>query len=73
MFDPSELLATMDKRISAAKEEAFSRKDILERVEKWMAACEEENWLEDYSRVSIILMGYCFFPRRSDKNGRLLL
>ena len=54
MFDPSELLATMDKQISIAKEEALSRKDIMERVEKWMAACEEESWLEDYSRVSII-------------------
>ena len=54
MFDPSELLATMDKQISIAKEEALSRKDIMERVEKWMAACEEESWLEDYSRVRII-------------------
>ncbi|KAL1060913.1 hypothetical protein V6Z11_1Z059300 [Gossypium hirsutum] len=32
------------------KEEAFSRKEILEKVEKWLAACEEESWLEEYNR-----------------------
>lgn len=48
--DPSELLASMDDQISKAKEEAFSRKEIMEKVEKWMSACEEESWLEDYSR-----------------------
>ena len=41
----------MDRHISKAKDEALSRKEILEKVEKWMAACEEENWLEDYNRV----------------------
>jgi len=49
--EPTELLADMDSQISKAKEEAFSRKDILDRVEKWMSACEEESWLEDYNRV----------------------
>ncbi|XP_020275162.1 65-kDa microtubule-associated protein 1-like isoform X1 [Asparagus officinalis] len=48
--EPSELLADMDSKISKAKEEAFTRKEILERVEKWMSACEEESWLEDYNR-----------------------
>jgi protein regulator of cytokinesis 1 len=48
--EPTELLADMDSQISKAKEEAFSRKDILDRVEKWMSACEEESWLEDYNR-----------------------
>ncbi|CAH8332889.1 unnamed protein product [Eruca vesicaria subsp. sativa] len=46
----TELLADMDTQIAKAKEEAFSRKDILDRVEKWMSACEEESWLEDYNR-----------------------
>ncbi|KAL0729048.1 hypothetical protein Bca4012_025141 [Brassica carinata] len=46
----TELLADMDSQIAKAKEEAFSRKDILDRVEKWMSACEEECWLEDYNR-----------------------
>lgn len=50
IFDPSELLASMDQQISKAKEEASSRKEIMEKVEKWMAACEEESWLEDYNR-----------------------
>lgn len=49
-IEPAELLADMDSQIAKAKEEAFSRKDILDRVEKWMSACEEESWLEDYNR-----------------------
>ncbi|XP_071727240.1 65-kDa microtubule-associated protein 1-like [Rutidosis leptorrhynchoides] len=49
-LEPSELLADMDAQIIKAKEEAISRKDILDKVEKWMSACEEESWLEDYNR-----------------------
>ncbi|XP_073047907.1 65-kDa microtubule-associated protein 1-like [Primulina eburnea] len=48
--EPVELLADMDNQIAKAKEEALSRKDILEKVEKWMLTCEEESWLEDYNR-----------------------
>ncbi|GMH05770.1 hypothetical protein Nepgr_007610 [Nepenthes gracilis] len=48
--EPSELIADMDSQIVKAKEEAFSRKEILDKVEKWMSACEEESWLEDYNR-----------------------
>ncbi|GLJ47127.1 hypothetical protein SUGI_0995050 [Cryptomeria japonica] len=49
-IDHLDLLASMDDQIAKAKEEAQSRKEIMEKVEKWMAACEEENWLEDYNR-----------------------
>ena len=49
--ESSQLLAEMDNQILKAKEEAMSRKEILEKVEKWMSACEEESWLEDYNRV----------------------
>ncbi|XP_006575692.1 65-kDa microtubule-associated protein 1-like isoform X1 [Glycine soja] len=49
-IEPTELLADMDNQIATAKEEALSRKDILDKVEKWMSACEEESWLEDYNR-----------------------
>ncbi|KAH9322179.1 hypothetical protein KI387_016818, partial [Taxus chinensis] len=49
-IDPSELLASMEDQISKAKEEALSRKEIMEKVEKWMSACEEESWLEDYNK-----------------------
>ncbi|KAI4306154.1 hypothetical protein L6164_029455 [Bauhinia variegata] len=49
-IEPAELLADMDNQIARAKEEALSRKEILEKVEKWMSACEEESWLEDYMR-----------------------
>ncbi|KAK6132981.1 hypothetical protein DH2020_033272 [Rehmannia glutinosa] len=48
--EPAELVADMDNQIVKAKEEAASRKDILDKVEKWMSACEEESWLEDYNR-----------------------
>ncbi|CAL9175943.1 65-kDa microtubule-associated protein 3-like isoform X1 [Musa acuminata AAA Group] len=48
--DASLVLEHIEAQISTAKEEAFSRKDILERVEKWLAACEEEAWLEEYNR-----------------------
>ncbi|TYI47313.1 hypothetical protein E1A91_D13G164200v1 [Gossypium mustelinum] len=48
--EPAELLADMDNQITKAKEEALSRKEILDRVEKWMSACEEESWLDDYNR-----------------------
>jgi len=46
-----DLLKTMDEYIYKAKEEATSRKDIVDKVEKWMASCDEERWLEEYSRV----------------------
>ncbi|KMZ63528.1 Microtubule-associated protein MAP65-1a [Zostera marina] len=48
--EPTELLADMDDQILKAKEEALSRKEILDKVEKWMSTCEEESWLEDYNR-----------------------
>ncbi|CAI9096887.1 OLC1v1033133C1 [Oldenlandia corymbosa var. corymbosa] len=50
LLDPSELLANIETQISKAKEEAFSRKEIMDRIERWLSACEEENWLEDYNR-----------------------
>lgn len=59
-IEPTELLADMDNQIAKAKEEALSRKDILDKVEKWMSACEEESWLEDYNRVIIISLIHSF-------------
>ena len=50
-FDASNVLATIDEKIGVAKQRALSRKDILDKVEKWISACEEESWLEDYNRV----------------------
>lgn len=50
LFDASHILATMDEKISVAKEKANSRRDILDKIEKWISACEEETWLEDYNR-----------------------
>ncbi|CAL9121018.1 unnamed protein product [Musa textilis] len=47
-MDHDDLLVIMEERISQPKEEAPSRKDIMEKVKKWMASCEEEQWLEEY-------------------------
>ncbi|XP_073304779.1 65-kDa microtubule-associated protein 3-like isoform X3 [Primulina huaijiensis] len=48
--DTACVLEKIELQISRAKEEALSRKEILEKVEKWIAACEEESWLEEYNR-----------------------
>ncbi|XP_050205167.1 65-kDa microtubule-associated protein 3 [Mercurialis annua] len=48
--DPAGVLEKIELQIGNVKEEAFSRKEILEKVEKWLVACEEECWLEEYNR-----------------------
>ncbi|XP_057774466.1 65-kDa microtubule-associated protein 3-like isoform X2 [Salvia miltiorrhiza] len=48
--DAACVLDEIELKIARAKEEALCRKEILEKVEKWMAACEEESWLEKYNR-----------------------
>ncbi|XP_057961252.1 65-kDa microtubule-associated protein 6-like [Malania oleifera] len=50
LVDPSELLANIEAQIIKAKDEAVSRKDIMDRIDRWLSACEEENWLEDYNQ-----------------------
>ena len=52
VVDPSCVLDQIEVQVAKVKEEAFSRKDILERVDKWLFACDEECWLEEYNRVS---------------------
>jgi len=52
----------MDEYIYKAKEEATSRKDIVDKVEKWMASCDEERWLEEYSRVQWLLDDHRHVP-----------
>ncbi|PON50652.1 Microtubule-associated protein, MAP65/Ase1/PRC [Parasponia andersonii] len=49
-IDHANLLVSMDEQILKAKEEASSRKAIMEKAERWMLAREEERWLEEYSR-----------------------
>uniref|UniRef100_A0A6N2JX80 65-kDa microtubule-associated protein 8 n=1 Tax=Salix viminalis TaxID=40686 RepID=A0A6N2JX80_SALVM len=48
-IDHADLLMSLDEKISVAKEEASSRKAIMEKVERWMLAHDEELWLEEYS------------------------
>ncbi|KAJ8477299.1 hypothetical protein OPV22_021026 [Ensete ventricosum] len=50
LVDPSELLANIEAQIVKVKEESISRKEITDRISKWLAACEEETWLEEYSQ-----------------------
>ncbi|XP_051121204.1 65-kDa microtubule-associated protein 8 [Andrographis paniculata] len=49
-IDHADLLTSVDEQISRAEEEAASRKMIMEKVEKWILARDEERWLEEYSR-----------------------
>jgi protein regulator of cytokinesis 1 len=51
LIDPSELLVNIESQILKAKEESLSRKDIMDRINKWIAACDEEAWLEEYNQV----------------------
>ena len=62
MVDPAELLATIEEQIGCIKEEAFSRKEIMDKVEKWIAACEEESWLEEYNKVKGMCMKWELSP-----------
>ncbi|CAD5313867.1 unnamed protein product [Arabidopsis thaliana] len=48
--DHVDLLAAMDEKIARAKEEAASRKGIIEKVDRWMLASDEERWLEEYDQ-----------------------
>lgn len=50
-MEPTSLLEQIELQIAKVKEEAFSRKEILDKVMKWLAACDEECWLDEYSRV----------------------
>ncbi|XP_068658464.1 65-kDa microtubule-associated protein 6-like [Aristolochia californica] len=50
IVDPSELLSNIETQILKAKKEALSRKEIMDRIDKWLAACEEECWLEEYNQ-----------------------
>ncbi|XP_029128439.1 65-kDa microtubule-associated protein 3 isoform X2 [Cajanus cajan] len=48
--DPACVLEQIELQVARVKEEAFVRKEILEKVEKWLSACDEESWLEEYNR-----------------------
>ncbi|KAK1606583.1 hypothetical protein QYE76_030256 [Lolium multiflorum] len=48
--DHDNLLKTMDGYVFKTKEDATSRKEIMDKVEKWINSCDEERWLEEYSR-----------------------
>jgi protein regulator of cytokinesis 1 len=51
LVNPSELMASIDDQIAKAKEEHQSRKDIMEKINKWLLACDEEKWLEEHNLV----------------------
>ena len=54
-IDPSELLVNIESQILKAKEESLSRKDIMDMINKWIVACDEEALLEEYNQV---VLGY---------------
>lgn len=54
IVDPACVLEQFERQVAQVKEEALGRKDILEKVEKWLVACNEESWLEEYNRVSCL-------------------
>ncbi|KAL5683637.1 hypothetical protein ACJX0J_010022, partial [Zea mays] len=49
LVNPSELMASIDEQIAKAREELQSRREIMEKINKWLLACEEEEWLEEYN------------------------
>ncbi|PWA60374.1 microtubule-associated protein, MAP65/Ase1/PRC1 [Artemisia annua] len=57
LVDPGELLANIEAQISKVSKEALSRKEIMDRIDRWLSACEEENWLEDYNLDSTRFSG----------------
>lgn len=57
-MDPASILEQIEMEVSKVKEEAFSRKELLEKVEKWLSAREEEEWLEQYNQVVISILNY---------------
>lgn len=61
MVDPSELLVNIEEQIVKAKDEAMSRREIMERIDRWLAACEEESWLEEYNQVKRSLSLACYY------------
>ncbi|KZV46420.1 65-kDa microtubule-associated protein 6-like [Dorcoceras hygrometricum] len=50
LVDPSEILTNIETQISNAKDEALTRKEIMDKIDRWLSACDEENWLDDYNR-----------------------
>ncbi|EFJ15410.1 hypothetical protein SELMODRAFT_422857 [Selaginella moellendorffii] len=67
IVDLSELLARIESSIAKAKEESLDRRDIMERMERWISACEEESWLEEYSKAPLKVL--CrFFHLQYQKN-----
>lgn len=61
-LDPACVLEQIEVQIGKAKEEAYSRIEILDKVEKWFAAREEECWLEEYNMVGYFLFPFiCYF------------
>ncbi|KQK22670.1 hypothetical protein BRADI_1g68710v3 [Brachypodium distachyon] len=50
LVDPCELLSSIEEQIAKANEQSLTRKDIMERVDRWLSACDEETWLEEYNQ-----------------------
>lgn len=74
-MDPAYILEQIELQIGKVNEESLIRKEILEEVEKWIAACEEECWLEEYNRDEnryIAGRGTHLTPKRAEKARALV-
>lgn len=54
-MEHEELLNIMEEYMSRVQDEAVSRKEIMDKVEKWISSCDEERWLEEYSMVLMLV------------------
>ncbi|KAK1387142.1 hypothetical protein POM88_015320 [Heracleum sosnowskyi] len=52
--DPCEILTNIGRTNKKAKDEASSRKEIIDRIEQWLSACEKENWFEYYNLARLV-------------------
>ncbi|KAJ0988441.1 hypothetical protein J5N97_006797 [Dioscorea zingiberensis] len=50
LVDSCELVANIEAQILRVKEEVLTRKEVMDKVNKWLAACDEENWLDEYNQ-----------------------
>jgi hypothetical protein len=52
MIDPSALLAKIEGQITQAKQDKETRGAVVSQVEKFVHALEQEEWLDEFEKVS---------------------
>jgi hypothetical protein len=54
MIDPSALLAKIEGQINQAKQDKETRGAVVSQVEKFVHALEQEEWLDEFEKVSAL-------------------